>query len=101
MVRGVDVDPARYLLAELGPVPERLSGRRVWRRAARRIAMYREDFAITDPDRALGPQPRELRQRDAWQIARRDVDEARAELLRTQGLERSRQRDTGRDLASG
>lgn len=79
-VRALDIEPAGYLVAELGPVPDHLADRKVWQRAARRVVTYREDFDVRDPHRALGSEPRELRQRDAWRIARRDLDEAHAQL---------------------
>lgn len=96
--RIVAVQPSPYLVAELGPVPERLTERRAWQRAARRIEMYREDFEVNDPHSAHGPQPRELGQRDAWRIVRRDVDAARAELPRDRGAEHPRSRGFERDL---
>lgn len=92
------VQPPAYLLDELGPVPDRLSQRRAWSRAARRIEMYRQDFDVNDADRALGAQPRELRQRDAWRIARRDVGAVREELQRNHDAERSRSRGAEREL---
>ena len=96
--RTVAVQPPAYLLAELGPVPERLSQRRAWHRAARRIEMYRQDFDVNDPETALGAQPRELRQRDAWRIARRDVDAVREELQHNHDAERARSRGPEREL---
>lgn len=79
-VRALDIEPAAYLVAELGPVPDHLADRKVWQRAARRLVTYRENFDVRDPHRALGPEPRELRQRDAWRTARRDLHEAHAQL---------------------
>jgi len=96
--RAVDVEPPRYLAAELGPVPERLSERRVWQRTARRIAIYREDFAVTDPDRAIGAETRDLRQREAWRITRGDIDETQTQLQAGRRIDRVRSRDIERDL---
>ncbi len=96
--RVVSIEPPPYLVAELGPVPERLTQRRAWQRAARRVEMYREDFDVKDRHSALGAQPRELRQSDAWQIARRDVDVVRAELQRDRETERVPSRSLERDL---
>ncbi|HYT93628.1 MAG TPA: hypothetical protein VEL76_33225, partial [Gemmataceae bacterium] len=52
-------------LAQLGQPPTTVKGQRGWRQAVARIEQYRERYAITDPDRALGPEPpsRDLEQR--------------------------------------
>ncbi len=51
-VRALDIEPAAYLVAELGPVPDHLADRKVWQRAARRLVTYRENFDVRDPHRA-------------------------------------------------
>jgi conjugative relaxase-like TrwC/TraI family protein len=68
-------------LRELGGPPATVKGRRAWRQAVARIEQYRERYAITDPDRALGPEPRS-----------RDLEQRRHHRAASQAIERSHQR---------
>jgi conjugative relaxase-like TrwC/TraI family protein len=70
----IDHDRPGYLREALGPVPESTRGRRAWRHAAGQIEDYRAAYAVTDPDRGLGPEPREAAQRADWQRARAAVE---------------------------
>jgi hypothetical protein len=63
-------------LHELGEPPSTVKGQRTWRLAIARIEQYRERYAITDPDRALGPEPRsrDLEQRRHHRAANQAID---------------------------
>jgi hypothetical protein len=63
------VQPAPYLLAQLGRPPRRPLERQAWRRAARRIEGYRFDHGVRDQDAALGPRPVDSVQRAAFDRA--------------------------------
>jgi hypothetical protein len=73
----------------LGPLPGSVRGRRAWRQTAAQVADYRDRYAITDPEQALGPEPKggDLEQRRAWRACR-----TAAERLRTRA-EPTRQPD--------
>jgi hypothetical protein len=86
-------DVPAYLLAALGPPPERLSRRRDWQRMAQRVESYRERFGVEDPDRALGERLGDLRQHAEWRQVRREI----AALRNT--LDLDRERSAGRDVA--
>jgi conjugative relaxase-like TrwC/TraI family protein len=81
--RAAIVEKPAYLVAELGPCPDRPAQRRAWDRAAIRIEMYRQDFGVAGAESALGEEPRELGQRSAWRQARLDVERVRREVAVT------------------
>jgi hypothetical protein len=61
--------PAR-LTDALGPLPDSVRGRRVWRQAARLIEDYRDRYPVADPDQPLeATPPRDPEQRQAWRAA--------------------------------
>jgi hypothetical protein len=64
----------------LGPLPEDVRGRRVWRQTAAQLADYRDRYGIRDPERALGPEPKggDLAQRQAWRACRTAAERVRA-----------------------
>ena len=74
----VEADRPGYVLEALGPVPESTRGRRAWRQAAAEIEQYRDDYGITDPDRALGLEPADRAQRAARQRAQTVIDRVQA-----------------------
>lgn len=80
--RVAEIAPAGYLLAALGPRPERLTERAAWRQAAWRIERAREATGHTDIHEALGEQPPELRAREIWQDAHREIERYRREVER-------------------
>lgn len=79
------VDPPRYLTEALGPPPERLTERRAWREAARRIEAYRQRFNVRDPDRALGDDPRDWTQRAAQRDLRTELANIQRQLEHAAG----------------
>jgi hypothetical protein len=78
-------------LRELGEPPATVKGQRAWRQAIARVEQYRERYAITDPERALGAEPRsrELEQRRHHRAA----SQAIARLHERQRAERERRTD--------
>jgi conjugative relaxase-like TrwC/TraI family protein len=54
---GLQRDPPRYLVTELGGWPRTTSAQAIWRLAATRIQTYRTSAGVTDPKTALGPPP--------------------------------------------
>jgi hypothetical protein len=70
----IDHDRPGYLRDALGPVPASTRGKRAWRHAAGQLEQYRAAYAVTDPDRALGPEPRDPAPRADWQRARAAVE---------------------------
>jgi hypothetical protein len=68
-------------LRELGEPPATVKGQRAWQQAIARIEQYRERYAITDSDRALGPEPR-----------RRDLEQRRHHRAASQAIQRFHER---------
>ena len=97
--RVAELAPAPYLIAALGPRPERLDQRPQWRQAAWRIEEAREATGHRDPHTALGPEPHEKRAREAWHDAQREIDRYRHDLAAT--AERAYAEPPGRELGSG
>ena len=97
--RAAELAPAAYLIAALGPRPERLDQRPRWRQAAWRIEEAREATSHRDPHDALGPVPHERRAREAWDDARREISRYRRDLEAT--TERAHEAPQGRELESG
>jgi hypothetical protein len=82
--RATTIDPPAYLVAALGPVPERPSRRRQWHRLAARIDEYRDTHNIHDPHVALGLEPDDLAQRAAWRELRHDLTDVERRLSFTE-----------------
>jgi hypothetical protein len=78
-VRTALENPAPYLEATLGPIPDEPRARRTWQTAAKHIEAYRFDHAITDTADPLGPQP-PLTERGPWQRAQQDLARAQRDL---------------------
>lgn len=94
--RVAELAPGDYLLAALGPRPERLSQRAAWRQAAWRVERAREETGHTDAHEPLGAQPTELRARQVWQDAQREIARYRREAQR--GPERRDHEAPAREL---
>jgi hypothetical protein len=64
----------------LGPMPDSVRGRRVWRQTAAQLVAYRERYVVTDPEQAIGRDPRsgDLEQRRAWRACHLAVERLRA-----------------------
>jgi hypothetical protein len=90
-IRAAVIARPSYLVQELGPYPHRRGKRRIWQRAAMRIEGYRQEFGITDPQRALGVHPRDMHQRSVAREVRREIQRARRYLE----SERVRERNAG------
>jgi conjugative relaxase-like TrwC/TraI family protein len=75
-------DPASYVIAELGPLPDDPRARRTWQHASQIIEAFRFDHAIADTNTALGTAPTAAPSRSAWQRAHRDIERAQRELGR-------------------
>ena len=52
--RAAEVARPRYLVSELGTIPERASGRAAWRAGAAAIETFRRSWSVDDHERALG-----------------------------------------------
>jgi len=78
--RVAELAPADYLLAALGPRPERFAQRAQWRQAAWRIEQARDAAGHTGSHDALGREPRDLRARELWHDAQREIERYRREL---------------------
>jgi hypothetical protein len=85
--------PAEWAKALLG---ERPAGSRSedWDAAARRVARYRLEYAITDQADPLGPEPRDHHQAGQWQRAHETVERAERRL----GREPIHEHDRGHDI---
>jgi conjugative relaxase-like TrwC/TraI family protein len=83
-------------LRELGQPPATIKGQRAFWQTVVRVQQYRERYAITDPDRPLGPEPagRALEQRRHHRVTRHAIErfQARQRAERQQRLDR-RERD--------
>jgi conjugative relaxase-like TrwC/TraI family protein len=77
---GIEGDPPRYLLAELGGRPRSSAARALWRTAAARIQDYRNRYGVDDPKRPLGPEPAEPGQRADWQAVSETIAQAAARI---------------------
>jgi hypothetical protein len=77
---GVQGDPPRYVVAELGGRPVSPAARALWRKAAARIEDYRSRYGIDDPKRPLGLQPQEAGQRAEWQAVSEAITQAAARI---------------------
>jgi len=88
----VEVERPAWQERALGPLPGSVRGRRAWRQAAGQLAAYRDRYAITDPEQALGPEPRgtDLAQRQGWRACRDAAERVRTHTQRARG-ERARQ----------
>jgi conjugative relaxase-like TrwC/TraI family protein len=64
----------------LGPLPDSVRGRRVWRQTAAQLVAYRDRYGIRDPKQALGPEPKggDLEQRRAWRVCRNAIERVHA-----------------------
>jgi hypothetical protein len=85
------IDPPRYLVEALGPVPDALLAQRHWRDHAERIEGLRQATGFADPERAL-PDRVETRHRDEFDRLRQDMARAAQGSFdqheTTQGIER-------------
>ena len=84
---GVEVERPVWQERALGPLPGSVRGRRAWRQAAGQLAAYRDGYAITDPEQALGPEPTggDLAQRRAWRACRDAAERVRTRAQRARG----------------
>jgi hypothetical protein len=78
--RAVELERPSWL-RELGEPPATVKGQRAWRQAVDRIEQYRERYAISDPERVLGPEPRS-----------RDLEQRRHHRAAGQAIERINER---------
>jgi conjugative relaxase-like TrwC/TraI family protein len=78
----VEMERPAWQERTLGPMPDSVRGRRVWRQTAAQLVAYRERYGVTDPEQAIGRDPRsgDLEQRRAWRACHLAV-----ERLRTRG----------------
>jgi hypothetical protein len=83
-----ELEQPAYLRGALGPVPESVRGRRVWRQTARTVEDYRQRFQITDPERPLGPEPAREADPDRYSAWR----EASGAVTRMQARQQHRER---------
>jgi Ti-type conjugative transfer relaxase TraA len=91
-----ELAPPGYLLAALGPRPERLAERAQWRQAAWRIEQARDATGHAGSHDALGTEPRELRARKLWHAAQREIERYRREVDRA--LQQRRDAPSQREL---
>lgn len=94
--RVAELAPADYLLAALGPRPERLAQRARWRQVAWRIEQARDATGHTGSHDALGTEPRDLRPRELWHDTRREIERYRREV--EPALEQRREAPPEREL---
>ena len=94
--RVAEIAPTPYLIAALGPRPERLDQRPRWRHAASRIEDARHATGHRDPSDALGPEPHDRRAREPWRDAQREIERYRRDLA--VDAERGYQQPRGREL---
>jgi len=71
-----------YLVAALGPRPERAQAARLWDHAAQRIDAYRQRWGVTDPADALGDPPATGEQLDDHRAAESTLRRARGMIAR-------------------
>jgi hypothetical protein len=89
-------------LRELGQPPATVKGQRAFWQTVQRVQQYRERYAITDPDRPLGPDPQagDLEQRRHHRITRQAIQryQQRQRAERQQRLDRHERERTDRPL---
>src|SRR6266540_744019 len=89
-----ELEQPTYLTDALGPVPDSVRGRRVWRQSARAVQDYRQHFQIDDPKRALGEPPardqHDPRRQQAWRAASGAIGRMQARQQRQLELDRDR-----------
>ncbi|MHB8670221.1 MAG: hypothetical protein ACYDAD_06630, partial [Acidimicrobiales bacterium] len=89
LARAAEVAPGGHLVSALGPRPDDLAGRGMWREAARAVESYRERWEVTDPGRALGGEPDRLDQLAQRRSAARSLESAQLVLAPEPTLHRS------------
>ncbi len=68
-------DPPAWALNSFGPPPPAHGADRDrWAADAARVATYRQNHHITNPDQPLGPRPEQPAQRNEWDLARYAID---------------------------
>jgi hypothetical protein len=77
---GLEADPPRYVVAELGGRPSSAAARALWRTAVARIEDYRSRYDVDDPKRPLGPEPYEPGQCADWQAVSKAITQAAATI---------------------
>jgi hypothetical protein len=87
---GVEAERPAWQERTLGPLPGSVRGRRGWRQATGQLAAYRDRYAITDPEQALGPEPKtgDLAQRRAWRACRDAAERVRTRAERARPTDR-------------
>jgi len=75
LIRSCEAELPKYLGNAVGPAPERPSERIEWRKSVLAIEDYRENYGVTDRDRALGGKPRNPEQRYEKERIERDIEE--------------------------
>jgi len=61
----------------------------------RRVAAYRAEHGITDPNAAIGPRPGNGRQQADWERVQREIERTERRLGRSVGVERDGGIDIG------
>jgi len=87
------LSPPSYITKELGERPADPAARKAWERGVKGIERYRQEYGITDPQRAFGSQAKGL-DRIAQQGAERSLRESQRSLGRQ--METTQVRDLGR-----
>jgi hypothetical protein len=79
------VFPPAYVRSELGERPSDPAKRKAWDRGVAQIERYRQEYGITDPSRAFGPEAKRGAERALQEQAMGRLHEAQRAL----GLERA------------
>jgi conjugative relaxase-like TrwC/TraI family protein len=98
-----ELERPTYLTDTLGPVPESVRGRRTWRRAARAVQDYRQQFQIDDAERPLGEPPardhQDPQRQQAWRQASGAIQRMQARHQRTRDRDQRSEPEPTRTLA--
>jgi transposase len=76
----LELDRPTWQERALGPLPDSVRGRRLWRQTAAQLMAYRDRYGISDPAQAIGGEPRgvDLGQRKAWRACRQALQRVRS-----------------------
>jgi conjugative relaxase-like TrwC/TraI family protein len=93
----VELERPTWLERTLGPMPDTVPARRVWRQTAAQLVAYRDRYGITDSEQFIGRQPRGVDpgQREAWRSCQQAIERMRSPGHRGREI-RSNQLNLGR-----
>jgi hypothetical protein len=89
------LSPGAWARETFGERPDRPGAIEAWEKGVRRVAAYRAEHGITDPNAAIGPRPGNGRQQADWERVQREIERTERRLGRSVGVERDGGIDIG------